>query len=108
MSNLQRRDFLAGAAGLGASAVLLATRTAEAGDPSFMNNIPDPLLSGKALPPNGVVAARTPLTWEPSYPAGKESAHGRYAKEDNRSHPAPAAAESQAKSCREMRKCLAL
>src|SRR5882672_3226210 len=50
MSDLQRRDFLAGAAGLAASAVLLAARTAEAGDPSFMNNVPDPLLSGKELP----------------------------------------------------------
>src|SRR6266851_4314258 len=50
MSDPQRRDFLAGAAGLAASAVLLATRTAAAGDPSFMNNVPDPLLSGKDLP----------------------------------------------------------
>src|SRR6266851_1399394 len=50
MSDPQRRDFLAGAAGLAASAVLLATRTAVAGDPSFMNNVPDPALSGKDLP----------------------------------------------------------
>src|SRR6266436_8998301 len=50
MSNLQRRDFLTGTAAVAASAVLLAARTAEAGDPSFMNNVPDPLLSGKNLP----------------------------------------------------------
>src|SRR2546421_729125 len=50
MSDLQRRDFLAGTAGLAASTILIATRTAEAGDPSFMNNVPDPLLSGKELP----------------------------------------------------------
>jgi oxalate decarboxylase len=50
MSDLQRRDFLAGTAGLAASAFLLATPTARAGDPSFMNNVPDPLLSGKELP----------------------------------------------------------
>src|SRR5262245_16036258 len=49
MSDPERRDFLATAAGL-ASAALLATRTANAGDPSFMNNVPDPLLSGKDLP----------------------------------------------------------
>src|SRR5271163_2120972 len=50
MSDVRRRDFLAGTAGLAASALLLASRTAEAGDPSFMNNVPDPLLSGKELP----------------------------------------------------------
>src|SRR5207249_6487936 len=50
MSDLQRRDFLAGTAGLAASTILIATRTAKAGDPSFMNNVPDPLLSGKELP----------------------------------------------------------
>jgi oxalate decarboxylase len=48
MSDLQRRDFLTGAAGL--TAALLATRSASAGDPSFMNNVPDPLLGGKELP----------------------------------------------------------
>jgi oxalate decarboxylase len=48
MSDLQRREFLAGAAGL--TAVLLAARKAGAGDPSFMNNVPDPLVSGKDLP----------------------------------------------------------
>jgi oxalate decarboxylase len=45
MSDPQRREFLAGAA-----AGLLATTAATAGDPSFMNNVPDPLLSGKELP----------------------------------------------------------
>ena len=52
MSKFQRRDFLTGAAALGAAtaAALVATRRAEAGDPSFMNNVPDPLLSGKELP----------------------------------------------------------
>src|SRR5580700_7111887 len=50
MINLYRREFLAGTAALAASAVLLATRKARAGDASFMNNVPDPLLSGKDLP----------------------------------------------------------
>jgi hypothetical protein len=50
MSDVERREFLAGAAGLAASAILLATRTAGAGDPTFMNNVPDPLVSGKDLP----------------------------------------------------------
>lgn len=52
MSNLQRRDFLTGATAFaaGVTAALAGTRQAEAGDPSFMNNVPDPLLSGKELP----------------------------------------------------------
>jgi oxalate decarboxylase len=52
MSELQRRDFLTGAAALAAAttAALTATRQAIAGEPSFMNNVPDPLLSGKELP----------------------------------------------------------
>jgi oxalate decarboxylase len=52
MSDIQRRDFLAGAAAFAAAttATLLANRRAEAGDPSFMNNVPDPLLGGKDLP----------------------------------------------------------
>jgi oxalate decarboxylase len=50
MSDLQRRDILTGALGLAAAAVLNATKPAEAGDTSFMNNVPDPLLSGKELP----------------------------------------------------------
>jgi oxalate decarboxylase len=53
MSDFQRRDFLKGAAAFaaGVTAALTATRRADAGDPSFMNNVPDPLLSGKELPP---------------------------------------------------------
>ena len=52
MSNFQRRDFLTGAAAFAAAttAALAGTRRAEAGDPSFMNNVPDPLLAGKELP----------------------------------------------------------
>lgn len=52
MAEFQRRDFLAGAAGLAAAsaAFLAATRDAGAGDPSFMNNVPDPALAGKELP----------------------------------------------------------
>jgi oxalate decarboxylase len=52
MSDIQRRDFLTGAAALAAAttATLFASRRVEAGDPSFMNNVPDPLLSGKELP----------------------------------------------------------
>src|SRR5438876_3969675 len=52
MSNFHRRNFLTGAAAFaaGVSAALTGTRRAEAGDPSFMNNVPDPLLAGKELP----------------------------------------------------------
>ncbi|HEV3263327.1 MAG TPA: twin-arginine translocation signal domain-containing protein [Gemmataceae bacterium] len=52
MSNFHRRDFLTGAAAIaaGMTAGLVGTRQVEAGDPSFMNNVPDPLLSGKDLP----------------------------------------------------------
>src|SRR5438270_10750328 len=52
MSNFHRREILAGAAAIaaGMTAALVNTRRAEAGDPSFMNNDPDPLLSGKDLP----------------------------------------------------------
>ena len=52
MSNFDRRDFLTRTAAFAAAstATLLANRRAEAGDPSFMNNVPDPLLSGKELP----------------------------------------------------------
>jgi oxalate decarboxylase len=51
MPKLQRREFLAGA-GLTAAAVaaLAGPTAAEAGDPSFMNNVPDPLLAGEDLP----------------------------------------------------------
>jgi oxalate decarboxylase len=52
MSNFQRRDFLTGAAALAAAtaATAVGTARAEARDPSFTNNVPDPLLSGKELP----------------------------------------------------------
>jgi oxalate decarboxylase len=51
-SLIQRRDFLKGAAlfAVAATATLTGTRKAEAGDVSFMNNVPDPLLAGKELP----------------------------------------------------------
>ena len=52
MSEPQRRDFLASAAALAAAATatFAGTETVDGGDPSFMNNVPDPLLSGKELP----------------------------------------------------------
>src|SRR6202453_2971470 len=52
MSQCQRRDFLAGAMGLaaGAATSLAGPGHAEGGNLSFMNNVPDPLLSGKDLP----------------------------------------------------------
>jgi oxalate decarboxylase len=52
MSNFQRRDFLTGTAAFaaGVTAALTAPRRAEAGDPSFMNNVPDPLLAETELP----------------------------------------------------------
>src|SRR6266446_10599974 len=52
MPNLHRRDFLTGTAAIaaGTTAALVGTRRIDAGDPSFMNNVPDPLLSGKELP----------------------------------------------------------
>jgi len=51
MPNLPRRDFLTGAAAFAAATATLggAGRVA-AGDPSFMNNVPDPLLAAKDLP----------------------------------------------------------
>jgi oxalate decarboxylase len=47
-----RRDFLAGTAAFaaGVTAALVGTKRADAGDASFMNNVPDPLLSDKELP----------------------------------------------------------
>src|SRR5690348_4678455 len=45
---MQRRDFLA--AGMVTAALAAATRSAEAGDASFVNNVPDPLLAGDELP----------------------------------------------------------
>jgi oxalate decarboxylase len=52
MSNFHRRDFLTGSAAFaaGMTAALVGTTRVDAGDPSFMNNVPDPLLSGKELP----------------------------------------------------------
>jgi len=52
MATFQRREFLAGAAtfAAGVTAVLSHVREADAGDASFMNNVPDPLLAGKELP----------------------------------------------------------
>src|SRR5436309_10196246 len=50
MSDLERREVLKGAVGLAAGAVLAGSRPVEAGDPSFMNNVPDALLAGKELP----------------------------------------------------------
>jgi oxalate decarboxylase len=52
MPKFHRRDFLTGATAFaaGVTAALAGTRKAEAGDPSFMNNVPDPLLSRKELP----------------------------------------------------------
>ncbi len=50
MSDVQRREFLTGAAGLAATAALFASNTSTAGDPSFLNNVPDPIVSGKELP----------------------------------------------------------
>jgi len=52
MSTFQRREILTGAAALAAAATasLIGAKKTEAGDPSFMNNVPDPLVSGKELP----------------------------------------------------------
>src|SRR5262245_24630680 len=51
MSEIQRRDFLKTAAfAAGVTAALTRTGRADAGDPSFMNNVPDSLVSGKELP----------------------------------------------------------
>lgn len=52
MSEIERREFLASAAALAmaATATLGSLQEAEGGDPSFMNNVPDPLLAGKDLP----------------------------------------------------------
>ena len=46
---VERRDVLIGSAAL-AAASLAAAKPTEAGDPSFMNNVPDVLLSGAELP----------------------------------------------------------
>src|ERR1700758_1292095 len=49
MSDVERRGILIGTLGL-ATAALAATGPAAAGDASFMNNVPDPLLGGDKLP----------------------------------------------------------
>jgi len=49
MSDPQRREFLA-AAGIASLAALGSATPAAGGDPSFMNNVPDPTLSAKDLP----------------------------------------------------------
>lgn len=50
MSDPHRREFLAAAAGIATLATLSASQQAAAGDPSFMNNVPDPALAEKELP----------------------------------------------------------
>src|SRR5438477_3040506 len=52
MPDFQRREFLTAAAAFaaGTTAAMVGNRKAAAGDPSFMNNVPDPLVSGKELP----------------------------------------------------------
>ena len=50
MSDPQRREFLAAAAAIASMATLAGTQAAVAGDPSFMNNVPDPTLSAQDLP----------------------------------------------------------
>jgi len=52
MPELERREFLAGAAAIAAmmGVTLNGSNQVKAGDTSFMNNVPDPLLSGKSLP----------------------------------------------------------
>jgi oxalate decarboxylase len=52
MSDFQRREFLtvAGAFAAAAAGVFAGTQPAKAGNASFMNNVPDPLFSGKELP----------------------------------------------------------
>src|ERR1700716_3594288 len=50
MSDPQRREFLAAAAAITSLAALGGSQPAAAGDPSFMNNVPDPALAAKELP----------------------------------------------------------
>ena len=49
MSELSRRGFI-GSAALAGMLGGMGAKPAEAGDPSFMNNVPDPLLTGTELP----------------------------------------------------------
>jgi oxalate decarboxylase len=52
MSDFQRREFLTAAAAFAAAttATLAGSKQASAGDPTFMNNVPDPLLAEEELP----------------------------------------------------------
>src|SRR3981189_2494136 len=50
MSDPQRREFLTAAAAIASLATLVSSQPATAGDPSFMNNVPDPALAAKELP----------------------------------------------------------
>src|SRR5262245_16871615 len=52
MPEFQRRELFAATAVLaaGAAASMTGTKNAAAGDPSFMNNVPDPLVAGAELP----------------------------------------------------------
>ncbi len=50
MTDFQRRGFLAFASAVGTASFLSVSRSAEGGDSSFMNNVPDPLLAAKELP----------------------------------------------------------
>ena len=50
MSDPHRREFLTATAGIAALATLSGSQQAAAGDPSFMNNVPDPALAQKELP----------------------------------------------------------
>jgi oxalate decarboxylase len=52
MTEIQRRDFLKGTAAFaaGVTTALATSGRTKGGDPSFMNNVPDPLFSGKELP----------------------------------------------------------
>jgi len=52
MSEIPRRDFLKTAAFAAGVTAALTARRVEAGDPSSMNNVPDPLVSGKELATN--------------------------------------------------------
>lgn len=52
MPECDRREFFTGAAifAAAATAAMLNQKESEAGDPSFMNNVPDPVASGDELP----------------------------------------------------------
>jgi oxalate decarboxylase len=60
MSEIRRRQFLAGAGGLASAAILNESLLASTGDVSFMNNVPDPSLSGKELPTFRFALERSP------------------------------------------------